>query len=81
MMLDQQLLDRIAVDDQGALYEVAHLLRRAERAWNRIDRGKQDELNAMHCDDGSLALCLRRAMQAVDELIAATGDADAHTEA
>lgn len=71
MMLEQQLLDRITTDDQGALYEVAHLLRRTERAWNRIERGKQAELNAMHHDDGSLALCLRHAQQAVDELIAA----------
>lgn len=71
MMLEQQLLDRITADDQDALYEAALLLRRTERAWNRIERGKQAELNAMHHDDGSLALCLHRAQQAVDELIAA----------
>ena len=72
MPLEQQLLDRITLDDRGALCEVAHFLREAERAWSRIDRGKQCELNAMHHDDGSLAHCLRWAMQAVDELIEAT---------
>jgi len=69
MHLEQQLLDRITLDDRGALFEVAHFLGKAERAWNRIDRGNQSELNALHHDDGSLALCLRRAMQAADELI------------
>lgn len=72
MPLEQQLLARITADDRGSLCEVAHFLRKAERAWNRIDQGKQCELNAMHHDEGSLALCLRRAMQAVDELIEAT---------
>lgn len=72
MMLDQQLLNRISLNDRGALREVAHLLCEAQRAWSRIERGKQTELNAMHCDDGSLALCLRRAQQAADELIVAT---------
>lgn len=72
MKLDQQLLDRITLNDRDALCEVAHLLREAERAWNRIERGKQTELNAMHHDEGSLALCLRRAQQAADELIVAT---------
>jgi hypothetical protein len=82
MMLDQQLLARMTPDDRGALFEVAHFLLKAERAllkaeraWNRIDQGKQCELNAQHHDDGSLALCLRRAMQAVDELIEATKEA------
>ena len=72
MPLEQQLLDRITLDDRGALREIGCFLRKAERAWNRIDRGKQCELNAMHHDEGSLALCLRRAMQAADELIEAT---------
>lgn len=72
MMLDQHLLDRITLDDRGALYEVAHFLRKAERSWNQIDWSKQCELNAMHHDDGSLALCLGRVMQAVGELIQAT---------
>lgn len=72
MPLEQQLLDRITPDDRAALFEVAHFLGKAERAWHRIDRGKQCELNAMHHDEGALALCLRRAMQAVDELIEAT---------
>lgn len=65
-------MERITPDDRGALREVARFLCRAERAWNRIDRGKQCELNAMHHDEGSLALSLRRAMQATDELIEAT---------
>lgn len=72
MPLEQQLLDRITPDDRGALCEVAHFLCKAEMAWNRIDQGKQCELNAMHHDEGAPALCLRRAMQAVDELIEAT---------
>ncbi len=72
MPLGQQLLARITPDDRGSLCEVAHFLRKAERAWNRIEQGKQCELNAMHHDEGSLALCLRRATQAVDELIEAT---------
>ena len=67
MMLEQQLLDRITAEDRDALHDVAHLLRRTEGAWNRIERGKQAELNAMHHEEGSLALCLRRAQQAVDE--------------
>lgn len=71
MMLEQQLLDRITAEDRDALHDVAHLLRRTAGAWNRIERGKQAELNAMHHEEGSLALCLRRAQQAVDELIAA----------
>src|SRR6218665_720731 len=74
--LDQHLLDRITRDDRGALCEVAHLLRRAERAWHRIESGKQCELNAMHHDDGSFALCLRRALQAADDLVDATGKAE-----
>jgi len=65
-------MDRITMDDRGALFEVAHFLRKAERAWNRIATDKQSELNALHHDDGSLALCLRRAMQAADELIEAS---------
>lgn len=72
MPLEQQLLERITLDDRGALFEVAHFLGKAERAWDRIATKKQSELNAMHHDDGSLALCLRRAMQAADELIEAT---------
>lgn len=72
MPLEQQLLDRITPDDRGALSEVAHFLRKAERAWNRIDQGKQCELNAMDYDEGALALSLRRTLQAVDELIEAT---------
>ena len=79
MKLDQQLLDRITLNDRDALREVAHLLREADRAWNRIERGKQTELNAMHHDDGSLALCLRRALQAADELIVATQGAGVQT--
>lgn len=69
MPLEQQLLDRITLDDRSALFEVALFLGKAGRSWNRIAREKQSELNAMHHDDGSLALCLRRAMQAADELI------------
>lgn len=76
MMLDQELLGRMTMDDRGVLCEVAYFLLKAERTWNRIDHGKQCELNAQHHDDGSLALCLRRAMQAVDELIEATKEAD-----
>ena len=72
MLLDPRLLERITPDDREALFEVAHFLRKAEHAWNRIDGGRQCELNAQHHDDGSRALCLRRAMQAADELIEAS---------
>lgn len=72
MRIEQQLLARITPDDREALVEVAHFLRKAEHVWNRIDGGKQCELNVQHHDDGSLALCLRRAMQAADELIEAS---------
>ncbi len=58
-----------------SLSEVAGLLRRALRAWNQISPDKQCELNAMHHDEGSLALCLRRAEQAADELVEGTKDA------
>ena len=76
MRIEQQLLARITPDDREALVEVDHFLRSAEHAWNRIDGGKQCELNVQHHDDGSLALCLRRAMQAADELIEASEGAD-----
>ena len=59
----------------GAMYEAAHYLRRAERAWSQIDPTKQCELNAVHHDEGSLALCLRRAIQAADDLIEAVKEA------
>jgi len=72
MRMEEQLLARITPEDRGALFEAAHFLRKAERAWNQIDSSLQSELNARHHDEGSLALCLRRAVQAVDELIEAT---------
>ncbi len=76
MNLDRQLLDRITAQDRTALRETAHFLVLAKRAWDRIEGGKQCELNIMHHDDGSLALCLHRAMQAADDLIEATGGVD-----
>lgn len=72
MRMEEQLLARITPEDRGALFEIAHFLRKAERAWNQIDPPMQSELNAQHHDEGSLALCLRRAMQAAEELIEAT---------
>lgn len=72
MRMEEQLLARITGDDREVLIEVAHFLRKAECAWHRIDRSLQSELNAQHHDEGSLALCMRRAMRAVDELIEAT---------
>lgn len=72
MNLEQQLLARITADDRDALVEVVTFLGEAERSWSRIDRDRQCELNAMHHADGSLALCLRRAIQAAEELMAAS---------
>ncbi|MDE1544110.1 hypothetical protein PTW32_01670 [Dechloromonas agitata] len=37
MPLEQQLLDRITLDDRGALCEVAHFLCEAERAMQAAD--------------------------------------------
>lgn len=76
MTLDQHLLDRLMLDDEKALREVAYFLGLAEQSWNRIDRCKQSELAAMHHAEGSLPLCLLRAMQAVDDLIAAARAAE-----
>lgn len=76
MPLDAQLLARVTVHDRACLYEVADSLEQASRAWNQISAPTQCELNAMHHDEGSLALCLRQALQAAEELIAATASAD-----
>lgn len=75
MALDPSLLDRLTLNDKGALREVGYFLGLAERSWNRIDGCTQCELTAMHDAEGSLALCLTRAIQAVEELMAATASA------
>lgn len=67
--MEQQLLDRITLEDRKALSEVRRLLSEAQQAWHRIESGKQCELNAMHHEDSSLAYCLRWGVQAADELI------------
>ncbi|WP_150430735.1 hypothetical protein [Dechloromonas sp. CZR5] len=72
MPMEQQLLDRITLEDRKALLEVCGLLSKVEQAWHRIDSGKRCELNAMHHEESSLAYCLRWGMQAVDELIELT---------
>ncbi len=72
MALDPNLLDRLTLDDKDALREVGYFLGLAEQSWNRIDGCTQSELSAMHHAEGSLALCLIRAIQAVEELMAAT---------
>lgn len=72
-MLDQSLLDRLTLEDKKALHDLGYLLGLAEQSWNRIDSCKQSELTAMHHAEGSLALCLTRAIQAVEELTAAAG--------
>ena len=59
MPLEKHLLDRITLEDHMALIEVCHLLNKAQRAWSRIESGKQCELNAVHHEKGSLAYCLR----------------------
>jgi len=71
-MLEQQLLDRITMADRAVLAEIHDLLDRAQRAWNRIDGGKQCELNDVHHEACSLAHCLRWGEQAVNELIRMT---------
>lgn len=71
MTLDQNLIERLTLDDKRALHELGHLLGLAQQSWNRIDRCKQSELTAMHHAEGSLAFCLARAIQAVEELTAA----------
>ena len=55
-----------------ALIEVGHLLNQAQQAWNRIESGKQCELNAMHHEESSLAHCLRWGTQAAEDLIGLT---------
>lgn len=71
MTLDPHLLDRLTQGDKDALNELACFLGLAQQSWNRIDRATQCELNAMHHAEGSLALCLSRAITAAEELIAA----------
>jgi len=69
MPMEQQLLNRITLEDRKALLEIRRLLSEAQQAWHRIDSGRRCELNAMHHEDSSLAYCLRWGMQAADELI------------
>jgi len=69
MTFEQQLLDRITLDDRAALFEVARFLEQAARSWNRVEAGKRCELNALHHDDRSLASSLYWAIRAADELI------------
>lgn len=72
MPLEKQLLDRINLEDRMALIEVRHLLNKAQLAWNRIESGKQCELNAVHHEESSLAHCLRWGTQAAEDLIGLT---------
>lgn len=74
MMLEKHLLDQITVEDRTALIEVCCLLDKAQQAWNRIESGKQCELNAVHNEDGSLAHCLRWGRQAAEDLVGLTQD-------
>lgn len=72
MPLEKHLLERINIEDRMALIEVRHLLHNAQQAWNRIESGKQCELNAVHHEESSLAHCLRWGAQAAEELIGLT---------
>jgi len=72
MLLEKHLLDRITLEERMALIEVRHLLNKAQQAWNRIESGKQCELNAVHHDENSLAHCLRWGTQAVEEMMELT---------
>lgn len=72
MPLEKQLLDRINLEDRMALIEVRYLLNKAQLAWNRIESGKQCELNAVHHEESSLAHCLRWGTQAAEDLIGPT---------
>ncbi|MBI5861312.1 MAG: hypothetical protein HZB64_03900 [Rhodocyclales bacterium] len=72
MLLEKHLRDRIALEDRMALIEVCHLINKAQQAWNRIESGKQCELNAMHYEESSLAHCLWWGTQAAEDLIELT---------
>ena len=72
MPLEKQLLDRINLEDRMALIDVRHLLNKAQQAWNRIESGKQCELNGVHHEESSLAHCLRWGTQAAEALIELT---------
>lgn len=72
MPLGKNLCGRITLEDRMALIEVHHLFNKAQQAWNRIESGKQCELNAMHHEESSLAHCLRWGTQAAEELIEQT---------
>ncbi len=63
------MLDRITPADRAALSKVCRLLNEAHQVWNRIESGKQCELNAVHHAETSLAYCLRWGIQAAEELI------------
>lgn len=69
MPLEKYLLDRITMEERMALIEVRHLLNKAQQAWNRIESGKQCELNGVHHEECSLAHCLRWGTQAAEDLI------------
>ncbi len=69
MPLEKQLLDRINLEDRMALIEVHRLPNKAQQAWNRIDSGKQCELNGVHHEESSLAHCLRWGKQAAEDLV------------
>jgi len=72
MLLEKHLLDRITLENRVALIEVGHLLNEVQQVWNRIDSGKQCELNAVHHEECSLAHCLRWGTQAAKDLIELT---------
>jgi len=69
MPLEKHLIDRITWEERVALIEVHHLLNQAQQAWNRIESGKQCELNGVHHEESSLAHCLRWGKQAAEDLV------------
>lgn len=80
MPLEKHLLDRITLEERMVLIEVRHLLNKAQQAWNRIESGKQCELNAVHHDENSLAHCLRWGTLAAEDLIELTKGAGKPTK-
>lgn len=66
--MEKQLLDWITPADRAALSEVRWSLNEAHRAWNRIESGKQCDLNTLRHEESSLAYCLWWGLQAAEEL-------------
>lgn len=75
MPLEKHQLDQFTMEDHMAMVEFCHLLNTAQQAWNRIESGKQCELNVAHYEESSLAHCLRWGMPAGEDLVELTNGA------